>query len=988
MQHKSMGFLKALLGLTILVSSSGLKGQLIYQKTFGGPQDEVFNSIRITPDTGFVISGNIRSVPSAGERDMLLVKTDGAGTVNFSRTLGNNSRDLGWDAIPTSDGGYLMTGVNLLSGSSDRAAFVKYDANGNQSWVRYQSGAIDDETFKVLEVPGLGYVFGGFSQSYTPAVDVQVSMFVTDLNGNLLLGNHYGDGGNNYAYDFIQTSDGGFAFVGRTDWGAGGWDIYVVKIDLLMNVQWARTIGGPANEEGRTIRQTSDGGYIIGGYTASYGAGGEDGVLLRLNSAGQVQWMRTYGGPGNDRINQLQITSDGGYIVTGYTANGFGNRDAFLMRLNNAPTPAITWSKVYGGPLADEGISVAIRNNNWGFAMVGSTASVGAGGTDGYLVVTDLNGNSGCNEDILVFSESNHSPTVSGTAARIQGFNSANITLVNNTPNYNSNCICTDYSNVVISGQPLVCTGASGNQYSIPSLNLSPNITWNLTNATQNFLQGDTLIDVDFTNQNAQLIVNAAWTGCTQTAIDTIQVIIGDIAVSISGDDTSCAGDGITLLANLVGGTGLVTYTWNDGSNQTQLQDNPTQNQTYFVTVSDSLNCSASDTIQVTVFPYPIVNLGADTTICVLPSQVLLDAGNPGATYLWSDSSSNSTVVADPPGLWWVNVTSNNCTTRDSISVIYMDPPQVSVTGPASICIGESAQFNVVVNGGTAPFLYSWNIGGTGTSVTVSPGSDLTIWADVTDQNNCSGSDTVLLQVFDFPVVNLGGDTTICSDPPFVLNAQNPGSSFTWSTGTTNATLPVSETGLYYVDVNSNGCVTRDSIFITFDSLPNIVLPQNPVICGNSTILLDVGNPGAVYNWSTGDTSQFVVISQVGIYWVSVSKCNVTVTDTIEVFGGYDPDRIYIPTAFKPESQWEENREFKIYYSFPGINLNEEFEFLVFNRWGQVVKRFNSADDSWNGTVGSGTKDAPPAVYAWRMEIRNACFKDRVRRTGRVTLIR
>jgi len=988
MQYKSHRFLRAALGFTCLVIFSGLQAQLIYQKTFGGPQDEVFNSIRITQDTGFVLSGNIRSVPSAGERDMLLVKTDGAGTVNFSRTLGNTSRDLAWDALPTSDGGYLMTGVNLQSGSADRAAFAKYDANGNQSWVRYQFGGIDDETFKVIEVPGLGYVYGGFSQSYTAAVDVQVSMFVTDLAGNLVVGNHYGDGGNNYAYDFIQTSDGGFAFVGRSDWGAGGWDIYVVKIDLLMNVQWARTIGGPQNEEGRTIRQTSDGGYIIGGYTASYGAGGEDGVLLRLNSAGQVQWMRTYGGPGNDRINQLQITSDGGYIVTGYTANGFGNRDAFLMRLNNAPTPAITWAKVYGGPQADEGVSVAIRNNNWGFAMAGSTASFGAGGADGYLVVTDLNGNSGCNEDNLIFSESAHTPSVAGTAARVSGFNSLSLSLTNNTAAYSTSCICTDYSNAIISGQPLVCTGSSGNQYSIPSLDLSPTINWNLTNATQNFVQGDTLIDVDFTNQNAQLIVNAAWSGCTQTPIDTLNVVIGDISVAITGDDTSCAGDGIALLANLSGGTGQVTYTWNDGSGQPQLQDNPSQNQTYFVTVTDSLNCSASDTLLVTVFPYPVVNLGADTTICELPSQVLLNAGNPGASYLWSDSSANATVVADPPGIWWVDVTANNCTTRDSISIIYMDPPQVTVTGPASVCIGDSAQFTVAVNGGTAPFQYAWNIGGSSTSVTVSPGADIIIWAEVSDINNCTGADTVLLQVFDFPVVNLGGDTTICSDPPYILDPQNAGATFLWNTGSTDPILPISEDGLYFVDVNLNGCITRDSIFVEFDSLPNIVFPANPVICGNASILLDAGNPGAVYNWSTGDTTQFVVINEVGTYWVSVAKCNIVVADTVEVFGGYDPDRIYIPTAFRPEGQFEDNREFKIYYSFPGINLDEEFEFLIFDRWGQVIKRFTSANDSWNGTIGSSLTDAPPAVYAWRMEIRNSCFKDRVRRLGRVTLLR
>lgn len=981
---KSISALYFLFGLLLMFFSNQTQAQLIYQKTYGGTNDELIYTVRQTTDGGFILSGATRSAPSQGERDMLYMKVDYAGTSQWSRTFGDGSRDIAWDVIQTSDGGYLTSGANLInSTATDRAIMAKYDAAGNQSWVKYNSGGTDDEVFACAEIP-IGYAFGGFSQSFSTNGRVDVSLYITTTAGVFISGNHYGGPLDDYAYDMVPTSDLGFVLAGRTNsFGAGGWDIYVVKVNALLQVQWAKSIGGAGNEEAWSIRQTSDGGYIIGGYTNSFGAGQDDGILIKLDAQGNMQWARTYGGPGNDHINQVKQTPDGGYIVAGYTDLGFGGGDAFLMKLTAAP--AITWSKVYGGAQEDQGWAVDIRAANQGYVMAGHTASFGAGMRDAYLVVTDLNGNSGCNEAPVTFTVNNVNPVVAGSATTYTGRQEVTVPLVQGTPNYPANCVCTDYiPNNGIQGQTLVCSGATGNQYFINSLDHSPTINWSVTNGNVTSTQGDTLVNIDFSNQNAQIRVDAAWTGCTALAIDTIDVVIGDIDVSIVGDSVSCAGDPIVLNAVLQGGTGQVNYSWSTGSVQPQIQDNPTQPQFYYVTVADALGCTDSAAIVVQVNPYPVVNLGNDTIVCSPNPAIVLDAGNPGASYVWSNGTNAQQVTVNQPGNWWVEVNLNGCISSDSILIAMAPLPAVSITGDTSLCQGESTTLTVSVNGGLPPYQIVWDNGSTNNSISLTPPATQQVAVLVIDQNTCSVLKNVQVLVHPYPVVNLGNDTVVCSAPPFLLNAGNPGAMYQWIDGSAAQTFGAFGDGIYWVDVNQNGCVTRDSINIRFDSIPERALPDVAVVCGNHPAIVDAGNPNSTYYWSNGDTSRIASISDPGWHFVAVTRCGVTVMDSVEVLGGYDPEQIYIPNAFTPNG---DNPLFQIYYYFPGLDLGEDFYLEIFDRWGQSVKMFNGPNDHWDGTT-DGVTLLPAGVYVYKMVVKNHCFARPVQRIGKISLLR
>lgn len=986
---KTITFFFLLLGWCTLYLLSGpdLNGQLIYQKTYGGPLDENLYTVKQTNDGGFIMSGATRSAPSQGERDMLFHKVDVAGTTQWTRTFGDASRDIAWDALQTSDGGYLFPGANLvLNTATDRDVMVKYDAAGNQSWVRYNSGGGDDEIFACAEVPGVGYVYGGFSQSFSANGRVDVSIYITSTAGNLLTGNHFGGPLDDYAYDMVPTSDLGYVLAGRTNsFGGGGWDIYVVKVNALLQVQWARALGGAQNDEAWSIRQTSDGGYIVGGYTASFGAGAEDGILVKLNAQGNLQWARTYGGPGNDRINQVKQTSDGGYIVAGYTAQGFGGTDAFLMKLTGAP--ATTWSKVYGGIQEDQGWGVDIRSANQGYVMVGHTASFGAGGRDGYLVVTDLNGNSGCNENPVTLTPTVINPALTGSATTYTGLQVVNLPLVQGTPNFPSNCVCTDYEpNNGIQGLTLVCTGATGNNYFINDLDHNPTINWTVTNGNVINTQGDTAIVVDFSNQNATIRVDAAWTGCTALSLDTITVVIGDIDVTISGDSVSCAGDQINLQANLQGGTGLVNYLWSTGSTQTAIVANPSQTVQYTITVTDAIGCVDSAQQQVIVNPYPVVQLGNDTIVCTNPPIIVLDAGNPGATYVWSNNANTQQVQVTQTGLWWVNVDLLGCVSSDSINIGQAPQPQVTVSGDTLLCIGDATTLNVAVSGGLAPYQILWNTGSSANNITLTPANTQPVSVTVTDQNTCVVVRTVNVTVFPYPVVNLGADTVVCSAPPYILNAGNPGAQYLWNDGTNGPFFNVVNNGLYWVDVDANGCVTRDSVNVRFDSIPTVALPDLAVICGNTPALVDAENPNATYSWSNGDTARIARFNVPGLYFVAVTRCGVTIIDSVDVIGGYDPERIYAPTAFTPNGDGI-NETFSIHYSFPGIDISEDFYLEIFDRWGQPLKLFTGPNDQWDGTY-DGLDQVPNGAYAYRLVVRNRCFTKPVERMGRIMVLR
>jgi len=156
----------------------------------------------------------------------------------------------------------------------------------------------------------------------------------------------------------IQTSDGGYAIAGYTkSFGAGNYDVYVIKLDANGNLQWTKTIGGPESEEGNSLIQTPDGGYVIAGSTRSFGAGEADVYVVKLDAKGNLQWTKTIGGLNRDWSSSLIQTSDGGYAIAGHTESfGAGEADVYVVKLDAKGN--LQWTKTIGGKYTDAGLSL------------------------------------------------------------------------------------------------------------------------------------------------------------------------------------------------------------------------------------------------------------------------------------------------------------------------------------------------------------------------------------------------------------------------------------------------------------------------------------------------------------------------------------------------------------------------------------------------------------------------------------------------------
>ena len=213
-----------------------------------------------------------------------------------------------------------------------------------------------------------------------------------DGNGNVNWQKTYGGSGFDEAWDAQQTADGGYIVAGCTEFlGAGNGDLWVLKLDSEGKVVWEKAFGGAEYDCAASVRQTEDGGYILAGGTSSFGAGESDFWLLKLDGSGNVTWEKAYGGTGYDYVISMNQTLDKGYIVAGYTGS-FGvaaNSAMWIIKVDE--NGVITWQKTYDGPGYDYARS-AYQTQDGGYIVAGATTSFGAGNYDFWIIKLDGSG--------------------------------------------------------------------------------------------------------------------------------------------------------------------------------------------------------------------------------------------------------------------------------------------------------------------------------------------------------------------------------------------------------------------------------------------------------------------------------------------------------------------------------------------------------------------------------------------------------------------
>ncbi|RYE21824.1 MAG: T9SS C-terminal target domain-containing protein [Sphingobacteriales bacterium] len=382
-------------GSDVWVMKTDAGGNIEWQKLLGGTSYEFAYSVSATTDGGCILagyslipSGGIFTGPGYGGNDGLIIKLNAAGTLQWYKVFGGSGSDLLFSVQQASDGGYIACGITYssnsgsltgitINGASD-AWVVKMDNAGNVLWQKVLGGANTESLNSIMQTPDGGYIALGQSNS---------------SNTGTLLG--------------ISNN--------------GGTDVWIIKLDASGSLQWQKLLGGASEDDlggySAAVKRTSDGGYIVGAYSLSSNSGTLTGAvnnglsdywLIKLDGFGNLQWQKLFGGNGYEYCYSVIQTTDGGYVMTGYstssntgTLTGYtsnGATDAWIIKLDNLGN--LQWQKLLGG-IGGE-IAYVITQINKGFAVVGSSLSAGSGyltglsgngGSDGWFFKLDMFGN-------------------------------------------------------------------------------------------------------------------------------------------------------------------------------------------------------------------------------------------------------------------------------------------------------------------------------------------------------------------------------------------------------------------------------------------------------------------------------------------------------------------------------------------------------------------------------------------------------------------
>ena len=400
----------------MVLSCSVLFGQETWKKTFGGSEPDWGVSITTTSDGGCVLTGYTNPFDgdfkgtNRGQYDIFVIKLDWGGVVQWKKTFGGSLWEEGYSITTTPDGGYVLTGhaysydgdfKGMYKGFGD-VFVIKLDSRGDVEWTKKFGGTAWERGWSITTTSDGGCVLTGYTSSYDGDFEGMnkglddIFVIKLDSRGDVEWKKTFGGTWDEQGSSITTTSDGGCVLTGYTGsidgdfkgMNKGRFDIFVIKLDSRGDVQWKKTFGGSVWEESYSITTTPDSGCVLTGYTFSYDGdfeglnkGDRDVFVIKLDSRGDVQWKKTFGGSKDERGRSITTTPDGGYVLTGDTFsndgdfNGMnkGRYDVFVIKLDSRGD--VQWKKTFGGSENECGRSITTTPDG-GYVLTGETSSI------------------------------------------------------------------------------------------------------------------------------------------------------------------------------------------------------------------------------------------------------------------------------------------------------------------------------------------------------------------------------------------------------------------------------------------------------------------------------------------------------------------------------------------------------------------------------------------------------------------------------------
>jgi len=392
-----------------------------WENTIWSNQADELASIQPTPDGGYILAGDTfsgafpngdKSESGQGRTDIWIVKTDASGNIEWDEVIGGSDYDIATGVIPTGDGNYLFGGYSFSPVSGDKTApnkglydywVIKLNSTGGILWQKTYGGSHYDYLRSLEMTADGGFILGGESYSNISGDKTENTyglqdcwVIKADADGNMEWQNSFGGSGVEYTEAVHQTMDGGYIVgvssssdaAGDKTEALGDADYWIVKLDASGNIVWEETMGGVDRDYIGEIKQTTDGGFIIGGYSESdisadkseNNLSGYDYWVVKINATGTIQWEETIQGNSSDQLYDI-LEVPGGYFLAGTsssgisgdkTENNLGADDYWIMMIDGSAN--VFWQKTIGGTAEDD-VCNAVLANDGSFVIGGTSAS-------------------------------------------------------------------------------------------------------------------------------------------------------------------------------------------------------------------------------------------------------------------------------------------------------------------------------------------------------------------------------------------------------------------------------------------------------------------------------------------------------------------------------------------------------------------------------------------------------------------------------------
>jgi len=848
---------------------------ILETKRYYIPGNQEPATLQKSMDGGYFVAGDDMS---SGIQKVFLVKLNQYLEIEWSRKF-SSQNNMKLYMVTEDPSGNVFLGGDCRNSTTNDFVLFKFNSLGNMQWYRTMGTEQNDHIYDIhFAADGNLICFG--STWYSSA---ELTMFVIDQNGVVLKQQSLFRGPHFYPRKILEIPGGDFVIFG-TD--VTTFKSFVIRMNADLQPVWYKFIRGLASGNDKGVYFES--GFIDDNqifFTGNSLNNGGDIVLVNMNTDGAVNWVKTYGDSGQEKITSLSR----------HSVTGSGNQ-VFLF---------------------------------------GSTSGSFSSDSQCYLIKASSDGQSGCFEQYLdpyiqnavydpydIEISKNFLVSVDDLATSVQTIDSPEVIRI---------CpedLQADFS----SSSRNICEGQLVN---FTDLSSAGTLSWNWIfeggGPETSTLQNPS--GIKYENPGSFKVTLMVSSGSEYDTIVRENYIQAAPLPQVNlGNDLCMPSEG---LLPLFAGEGFIDYQWSNGiSGSSWIY--AVEPGIYWVTVTNQFGCVNTDSIEIYPGLDTLPDLGPDQSICD-GQTISLNPGTAYYSYLWSDGSSADHLDVATPGIYWVKVSNEwGCEASDSITVTYGLNPVLNLGEDLMLC----QLSNTVLDAGTGYSSYLWSNGSSAREI--SPAEFGTYWVRVTDLNGCQGSDTILIEQ-KFLNIDIGDTLTACEGEIISVDAGNSFGQYQWSNGGTTSLIEISDPGKYWIRVtDENQCEGSDTIVVLFSDLPEFER-INRLSAGYIQVSASGGTAPYMYsdNGLSYQNSGEFQTTGVDFQRFFIRDARGCISDSLVYLGDVD---LVIPNFFTPNDDFIHDT-----WEIEGIQHYPQAVINIFDRYGKLLASCNGDSPGWNG---------------------------------------